>query len=187
MTLSIFHLLASSKRAFSRVMALWGVALIAALTLALTPLAHAHQPVQLLPTDTTAAKGPLLVDGTISFAVRADFTKAKQVRAFRVGLKEGDQLSLQYLIVDRKPESALKMNQLPTLVLTYPSGKKVRMKLKERTEFFEPYSQTPYLYLGRYSDLAEEGIHTVEVRSLRKSKITIAVGDREVRGEVLRD
>ena len=187
MTLSIFHLLASSKRAFSRVMALWGVALIAALTLALTPLAHAHQPVQLLPTDTTAAKGPLLVDGTISFAVRADFTKAKQVRAFRVGLKAGDQLSLQYLIVDRKPESALKMNQLPTLVLTYPSGKKVRMKLKERTEFFEPYSQMPYLYLGRYSDVAEEGIHTVEVRSLRKSKITIAVGDREVRGEVLRN
>jgi hypothetical protein len=167
--------------------ALFITSLISALTVALTPSAHAHQPVQLLPTDTTAAKGPLLVDGTISFAVRADFTKAKQVRAFRVGLKEGDQLSLQYLIVDRKPEGALKMNQLPTLVLTYPSGKKVRMKLNERTEFFEPYSQTPYLYLGRYSDLAEEGIHTVEVRSLRKSKITIAVGDREVRGEVLRD
>ena len=167
--------------------ALFITALISALTVALTPSAHAHQPVQLLPTDTTAAKGPLLVDGTVSFAVRADFTKAKQVRVFRVGLKEGDQLSLQYLIVDRKPESALKMNQLPTLVLTYPSGKKVRMKLNERTEFFEPYSQTPYLYLGRYSDVAEEGIHTVEVRSLRKSKITIAVGDREVRGEVLRD
>ena len=152
-----------------------------------TASAQAHQPVQLLPTDTTAAKGPLLVDGTVSFAVRADFSKAKETRAFRVGFKAGDQLSLQYLIVDRKPESALKTTQLPTLVLTYPSGKKLRMKLNERTEFFEPYSQTPYLYLGRYSGVAEEGIHTVEVKSVRKGKITIAVGDREVRGEVVRE
>ena len=34
-------------------------------------VAVAHQPVVLLNTDTTAAKGPLLVDGTVSFAVRA--------------------------------------------------------------------------------------------------------------------
>ena len=34
--------------------------------------------------------------------------------------------------------------------------------------------------------LAEEGIHTVEVKSVRKARITIAVGDREVRGEVIR-
>jgi hypothetical protein len=38
--------------------------------------AAAHQPVVLLNSDTTAAKGPLLVDGTVSFAVRAAFTKA---------------------------------------------------------------------------------------------------------------
>ena len=149
--------------------------------------AQAHQPVQLLPTDTAAAKGPLLVDGTVSFAVRADFSKAKETRAFRVGFKAGDQLSLQYLIVDRKPESSLTTKQLPTLVLTFPSGKKLRMKLNERTEFFEPFSQTPYLYLGRYSGVAEEGIHTIEVKSVRKVKIIIAVGNREVRGSVLRD
>jgi len=31
--------------------------------------AAAHQPVFLLPSDTSAVKGPLLVDGTVSFAI----------------------------------------------------------------------------------------------------------------------
>ena len=43
--------------------------------------AHAHQPVVLLDSDTTAAKGPLLVDGTVSFAIRAAFTKSGQTKA----------------------------------------------------------------------------------------------------------
>ena len=156
------------------------------LTLSGSLSAQAHQPVQLLATDTTAAKGSLLVDGTVSYAVRAEFTKAAQTRGFRVGFKAGDQLSLQYLIIDKNPENALAINQLPLLTLTYPSGKKLRLKLNERTTFFEPFSQTNFLYLGRYSGLAEEGIHTVEVKSVRKARITIAVGDREVRGEVIR-
>ena len=63
--------------------------------LALSP-ASAHQPVFLLDTDTTAAKGPLLVDGTVSFAVQASFAKAGQKKAFRAALKDGDQLAVQY-------------------------------------------------------------------------------------------
>ena len=46
-------------------------------------VAVAHQPVALLNSDTTAAKGPLLVDGTVSFAVRAAFSKAGEKKAFR--------------------------------------------------------------------------------------------------------
>jgi hypothetical protein len=45
--------------------------------------AHAHQPVELLNSDTTAAKGPLLVDGTVSFAVRASFTKSRREESFQ--------------------------------------------------------------------------------------------------------
>ena len=41
-------------------------------------VAYAHQPVVLSDSDTTAAMGPLLVDGTVSFAVRAAFTKTGQ-------------------------------------------------------------------------------------------------------------
>ena len=57
--------------------------------------ASAHQPVVLLNSDTTPSAGPLLVDGTVSFAVRAAFSKAGQKKAFRAALKEGDQLDVQ--------------------------------------------------------------------------------------------
>jgi hypothetical protein len=43
----------------------------------LTSLASAHTPVILLESDTTPGSGPLLVDGTISFAVQATFTITK--------------------------------------------------------------------------------------------------------------
>ncbi len=151
----------------------------------LTP-ASAHQPVALLPTDTTAEQGPLLVDGTVSFAVRASFSKSGQKRAFRAALKDGDQLQVQYLIVDKKPESTLSAKKLPQLVITSPTGKKIIIKLTERTKFYEPYGGTNYLYLARYSAPAEAGIYSLIATSRAKASITIAVGDREVQGEVLR-
>jgi hypothetical protein len=52
-------------------------------------MAAAHQPVVLLNSDTTAAKGPLLVDGTVSFAIRAAFNKAGEKRHFVRSLKRG--------------------------------------------------------------------------------------------------
>jgi hypothetical protein len=153
---------------------------------AVIPIASAHQPVQLLDTDTTPKAGPLLVDGTISFAVRASFTKSGQKKAFRAALKEGDQLAVQYLIVDKKPESALKNTQLPQLVITSPTGKKITIKINERSPFYEPYGGTNYFYLARYSAPAEAGIYQFLVTSRAKAGITIAVGEKEIRGEVLR-
>jgi hypothetical protein len=162
------------------------LALIIAFTLFGSSSAFAHQPVVLLKTDTTAAKGPLLVDGTISFAIRASFTKSGEKKGFRAQLQEGDALNIQYLILDKKPESALKMTQLPTLVVTGPGGFKTTMKLNERTKFFEPYSQTTYLYLGRYSSVAKAGLYSFLVTARGKASITLAVGDKEIFGEVLR-
>ena len=148
--------------------------------------ASAHQPVNLGKSDTTAAKGPLLVDGTISFAVRASFTKAREVRAFRAQLKAGDSLEVQYLIIDKAPENKLKVNQLPTLVITSPSGARQVMKLDERTEFLETYSQTLYFYLGRINQRAESGIYKFTITSKARSAITLGVGYREVPGDVIR-
>jgi hypothetical protein len=148
--------------------------------------ASAHQPVILLDTDTTAAAGPLLVDGTISFAIRANFTKSGQKRAFRAALKEGDQLAVQYLIVDKKPESALKNTLLPQLVITSPTGKKITIAITERTKFFEPFGRTNYLYLARYNAPAEAGIYQFVATSRAKAAITIAVGEKEIQGEVVR-
>jgi hypothetical protein len=148
--------------------------------------ASAHQPVILTKSDTTAAKGPLLVDGTVSFAVRASFAKARDVRAFRAQFKEGDSLEVQYLIIDRVPESRLKISQLPTLVITSPTGVRQVMKLNERTKFFEKYSGANYLYLGRSSSAAEAGTYSFTLTARTRAAVTIAVGDREVPGDVIR-
>ena len=149
-------------------------------------MAHAHQPVVLLNTDTTAAKGPLLVDGTVSFALRASFTKPREKKAFRAQFKAGDTLAIEYLIVDKKPESSLRASALPTLVVTSPMGTSFTMKLNERTKFYEQYGKVNYFYLGRYKAMAEAGIYNFVITSKGKAGITVAVGEREVRGEVLR-
>jgi hypothetical protein len=162
------------------------LAMVVALCVVGSGVAVAHQPVVLMDTDTTAAKGPLLVDGTVSFAIRASFTKSGQKKAFRAQFKDGDALEVQYLIVDKKPENGLKSTQLPTLVVTGPGGFKLMMKLNERTKFFEPYGKTNYLYLGRYSGTAKAGVYSFVITSRAKSAITVAVGDREVPGEVMR-
>jgi cytochrome b involved in lipid metabolism len=160
--------------------------LIAISSISFINSAQAHQPVILNSQDTTASKGPLLVDGTVSFAVRATFAKSGQTRGFRAQFKAGDSLALQYLIVDRVPENRLRISQLPTLTITSPSGLRQVMKLNERTKFFEPYGQTNYLYLGRLTQSAESGIYSFSMTARSKAAITVAVGEREVPGEVIR-
>ena len=159
--------------------------LVASLLAIQTP-AKAHQPVALLNSDTTASNGPLLVDGTVSFAVRAGFTKAGQRKAFRAGFKAGDTVAVQLLIMDKKPENKLKNNQIPSLTITSPSGKSTTLKITERTKFFEQFTATNYLYLARYSAPAEEGIYNFILTSRTKAAVTIGVGEREVQGEVVR-
>ena len=150
-------------------------------------VANAHQPLNLLDSDTSASKGPLIVDGTLSFAVTAAFTKAGQKKAFRAQFKKGDALTVQYLIIDKKPENALRKKSLPTLVITSPSGSKVTMKFTERTKFFEQYARVNYFYLGRYNSEAEGGIYSFEITSKSRAAITIGVGEIEgVVGEVVR-
>ena len=162
------------------------LAMVIALAVVGSGVAVAHQPVVLLNSDTTAAKGPLLVDGTVSFAVRASFAKAGEKKAFRAQFQEGDALEVQFLIIDKKPENALKMSQLPTLVVTGPGGFKTTMKLNERTKFLETYSQMTYLYLGRYSGMAKAGIYSFVLTARGKSSITLGVGSQEIPGEVVR-
>ena len=161
-------------------------AAILALNLLGITSASAHQPVVLLDSDTTPAAGPLLVDGTVSFAIRTAFNKAGQKKAFRAALVEGDQLDVQYLIVDKRPENRLKNSQLPQLVITSPSGKRTVMKFTERTPFYEPWGRTNYFYLGRLSEVGEAGIYSFVATSRAKAEITIAVGSKEIPGEVSR-
>jgi len=143
-------------------------------------LASAHQPVNLTAANSSPDKGPILVDGTVSFAIRANFTKPNQTQAFRAALKEGDSVNFEYLIINRAPENKLTKSQL-----TDPAGKKFVIKFTERTRFLERYTGTTYLYLARYSQAAVDGIYKFTLQSKAKAAITVAVGSQEIYGEVL--
>ena len=80
----------------------------------------------------------------------------------------------------------MKNSQIPSLTITSPSGKSTTLKITERTNFLETYTSTNYFYLSRYSAPAEAGIYNFMVTAKAKAAVTIAVGDKEIRGEVIR-
>jgi cytochrome b involved in lipid metabolism len=155
-----------------------------ATVLLLPTSAHAHQPVTLLDTETTAARGPFLVDGTVSFAIRAAFTKSNQKKGFRFGLKEGENLNFEYLIIDKAPENKLKNAQLPQVVITAPNGSKTTLKFNERSKF--SYGGTNYLYLYRSTAPGQSGTYNVDITAKGKAAITLVVGEKEIPGDVVR-
>ena len=146
---------------------------------------HAHFPVSLSTAHNKAGTSPILIDGTISFAVYANFTKAKQERFVRFALKAGEELNLEYLILDQSPTNKLKNSQLPSVLVTSPSGKKIALSIKERTPFFEPYGKKNYFYLSRINQSGEAGIYTVRATAKTRASIVVAVGRTETRGDVL--
>ena len=159
----------------------------AAVLLYLAPIAHAHQGVDLTSRETTPERGPLLVDGTISFAVRTEIATG-DTRGFRFRLDQGDTLAVQLLIVDEAPGNTVSPSQLPRVTITDPRGRTIRMLINERTEFYEPYGGTNYLYLSRVEREAIQGTYAVRIsgRSLVPVETVIGVGYREVPGEVRR-
>jgi hypothetical protein len=125
----------------SRDMRFWSIFSLASATLLALTLAapaSAHQPVELGPSDSTPAKGPLLVDGTVSFAVYTDVRRGDR-RGFRFRLEEGDRMAVQLLILDEPPSNKVRSSRLPRVTITDPQGRKTRMVINERTEFYEPY------------------------------------------------
>lgn len=147
----------------------------------------AHQPVVLGEGDVSPMAGPLLPDGTVSYAVRADVRRGDE-RGFRFQLDSGDRLAVQYLIRDAAPANGLPLSALPRVTLVDPNGRHSVMNVKERTAFFEPYSKTAYLYLSRTEGRAAPGTYQVLIRgrSVTPVEVTVAVGYREVPGDVLR-
>ena len=64
-------------------------------------VAKAHDPIILTTNQSTPADGPLLPDGTISFALYGSLESPADTRGFRVNFVEGDSLYLSILIPDR--------------------------------------------------------------------------------------
>lgn len=148
--------------------------------------AQAHQPVRLTPQDSTPGRGPLLVDGTVSYAVYADLAERGEKRGFRFRMSAGDPLRLQVLIEDERPANALPAGRLPKVGVVAPDGTRTVMRVTERTPFDEPYSGTRFLYLSRLSTTAQAGTYQVWIRARADASVplVVAVGYREVPGEV---
>jgi len=161
--------------------------LVVAILLTGTSPAEAHQPVRLTAANPTPDRGPLLVDGTVSFAVYAK-VQGRDTRGFRFGLRAGQRLEAQLLIVDQAPGNTLAATALPEVVITDPRGNRTILTPNERTPFLEPYSGAKYLYLARLSGTGANGIYQVLVRSrsTRPVEAVVAVGYREVSGRVVR-
>jgi len=126
-------------------------------------MSFAHQPVFLSPESKDASLSPVLVEGTISFAVTASFNRKAEKKHFRFALNPNERMRLEYLILDRAPENRLSNKRLPTVTVTSPSGKVSRLKISERTTFYEPYGGQNYFFLARTDQIGEPGAYTVEV------------------------
>ena len=150
----------------------------------LTP-AYAHQPINLTAANSSANKGPIIVDGKVSFVIRANFTKPNQTQGFRAALQAGETLYFEYLIIDKAPENKLAKNKLPVATITDPAGKKTVIKFTERTKFYYPFLNTNFLYLARYDQTAIDGVYKFTLQSKTKAAIQVVVGSLETYGEVL--
>lgn len=162
-------------------------ALALSLAVGFAPSALAHQPVELGEADATPASGPLLVDGTVSFAVFAKVARGDR-RGFRFRLKEGDMMAVQLLIEDEAPGRDLPSSRLPRVTIVDPTGKPTRMVINERTEFYEPYGGTTYWYLSRVEQEAVPGTYRVLLTGRADDAVStvVSVGYREVPGQVRR-
>lgn len=164
---------------------LGSIVVAAVVMLATVTPARAHQPVTLGASSATAGRSPILVDGTISFAVYTNFSKGNETRNVRFMLEAGETIKVEYLILDRAPERNLKPNQLPRVAITGPTGRVIELPVRERTPFYEPFGGQNYFYLSRINMPGQPGIYTVTMKSRVKSGLVLAVGSKEVRGDVL--
>lgn len=149
--------------------------------------ASAHTPIELLKTDTTTSTGPLINDGTLTFALKASFTQSNQTKAFRATFKKGDRIKVKYLIADRKNTINLNSANLPTVRITSPSGAVTTMKLVKAKKYFEKGTKVNYLELSELSSSAEAGTYSFEIVAKGKSTVTVAIGENwRVKGKVTR-
>lgn len=158
--------------------------LIAAVLFGFLPasLAKAHDPIILTSDQRTPSDGPLLLDGTISFALYGSLDSAGDTRGFRVKFNAGDQLYLSILIPDLAPENLLDDASLPFLNVEDPSGAKLNFATTEKISFAEPYTGTNYVRLTEFTTTALSGTYSITVAGDSPARFTISVGKIEMFG-----
>ena len=142
-------------------------------------VSHAHDPLFLLPDQETPSQGPLLPDGTISFALYGEFLTEGETRGFQANFEDGDLLQLELLIPALDPEQSLQQDQLPFIRLTTPDGSEQTLYPSIRTRFDEPFTNTSYFTLIRERGTAQGGIYDVVIVSRAPARFTTAIGIKE--------
>ena len=142
-------------------------------------VSHAHDPLFLLPDQETPSQGPLLPDGTISFALYGEFLAEGETRGFQANFKNDDLLQLELLIPALDPEQSLQQDQLPFLRLTLPDGSEQTLYPSIRTRFDEPFTNTSYFTLIQERGTAQGGVYDVMIVSRAPARFTTAIGIKE--------
>ena len=157
---------------------------IAAVLLGLLPasIASAHDPIILTSEQQTPADGPLLVDGTISFALYGSLDTGGDTRGFRVQFKEGDPLYISILIPDLAPENTLADESLPFISVEDPNGATEKLTITQKVPFPEPFTGTNYVRLTELRGTAIGGIYSVTVTGDSPARFTVSVGEKEMFG-----
>jgi len=145
-------------------------------------LAKAHDPIILTSDQRTPSDGPLLLDGTISFALYGALDSAGDTRGFRVKFNAGDPLYLSILIPDLAPENTLDDASLPFLNVEDPSGAILNFATTEKVSFAEPYTSTNYVRLTEFTSTALSGTYLITVSGDSPARFTISVGKKEMFG-----
>lgn len=149
--------------------------------------AKAHDPIILTSDQRTPADGPLLPDGTVSFALYGTLESSGDTRGFRVTFAEGDPLYVSLLIPDLAPENALGDDQLPRLDVVDPSGTSTSVVPTTRVVFAEPFTGTNYIRLADLVGPAVAGTYSVTISGGAPLRFTVSVGTKELFGTPVED
>jgi hypothetical protein len=149
--------------------------------------ASAHDPIILTPAQTTPEAGPLLLDGTISFALYGTVDAPGVTRGFRVRFASGDTFTLSALVPDLPPESSLTSEEFPRISVQSPSGEDIELEPGTVTTFDEPFTKTRYRRYLEWSAPAEAGVYGVTVTGVVPARFTVSVGVQERFGTPVED
>ena len=157
---------------------------ITAILLGLLPasIASAHDPIILTSDQRTPIDGPLLLDGTISFALYGSLDSAGDTRGFRVQFNEGDPLYISILIPDLSPENTLDDVSLPFINVEDPNGTTEKLAITQKVPFPEPFTGTNYVRLTEFRGTAIGGIYSITITGDSPARFTVSVGEKEMFG-----
>ena len=147
-----------------------------------TSIAAAHDPIILTSEQQTPADGPLLADGTVSFALYGSLEAADDTRGFRVNFNAGDPLYISILIPDLAPENTLDDVSLPFVNVEDPNGTTVKLAITQKVPFPEPYTGTNYVRLTEFRGTVIGGTYSITVTGKSAARFTVSVGEKEMFG-----